>query len=122
MDPPPPVPPESLPALDSIDSTLLDPEQAAILSTLKAAPDLVDNTESRLKAIASSLEFKIDRFATGVHQLGQYQTTAERVADRIVGVAGQQLQRRETAALERAGTRDLPMQEVLRSLAELKKG
>ena len=67
----------------------------------------------------SSLEFKVDQFADGVHKLEQYQHTVGRVADRILALSAVRLESREREEKERVGTRDLPMQEVLRSLSRI---
>ncbi|KAI9812533.1 MAG: hypothetical protein M1832_000383 [Thelocarpon impressellum] len=117
--PPAPDPADAFPSVGAIDRSLLDPEQAAILSSLESAPSITTETRERLKTIAAGLEFKVDRFADGVHRLGQYQATAERIAERVLALSAQRLQRREEEGLERAGTRAMPMQEVLRALADL---
>lgn len=88
-----------------IDATLLDPSQASILASLlgpstapeprTASESLVDSACRRIAAIAQSLEFKIDRFADGVHRLEQYRLGAERVADRVLESGARRLEERE---------------------------
>ncbi|KAI9845165.1 MAG: hypothetical protein M1837_005050 [Sclerophora amabilis] len=109
------------PVVDSINSTLLDPEQVGILSSLSSNGNVIASTSSRLTAIASSLEFKVDQLADGTHKLEQYQETANRVAGRVLAMAAEKLDRREKEKLERAGTSELPIQEVLRSIAALER-
>ena len=67
----------------------------------------------------AGLEFKIDQFADGLHKLEQYQETAGRVADKILALSAVRLDERERKEKEEIGTRDLPMQEVLRSLSRI---
>jgi kinetochore protein Mis13/DSN1 len=104
-----------------IDASLLDPEQAAILATVASAPalGLRKQASERLRALQAGLEFKVDQFADGVHKLEQYQETAGRAADKILALSAVRLDGRERKAKEEVGTRDLPMQEVLRSLSRI---
>ncbi|KAI9751375.1 MAG: hypothetical protein M4579_006098 [Chaenotheca gracillima] len=115
------LPTDIVPSPGTIDSSLLDPEQAGILSSLSTNKDIVASTGSDLKEIASTLEFKVDQFAEGVHRLGQYQETADRVASRVLALAATRLDRREREKLARAGTAEMPIQEVLRSIATLER-
>jgi kinetochore protein Mis13/DSN1 len=109
--------------LDSsqIDASLLDPEQAAILAEISstAALELRDQAADRLRALQSGLEFKVDQFADGVHKLEQYQETAARVANKILALSAARLEDRDRREKEQIGTRDLAMQEVLRSLSRI---
>jgi kinetochore protein Mis13/DSN1 len=65
------------------------------------------------------LEFKVDQFADGVHKVEQYQETVGRVADKILALSAVRLEDRDRKEKEEIGTRDLPMQEVLRSLSRI---
>ncbi len=115
----PPQPPAS-----SIDVSLLDPQQSALLSTLlpaSSSDDILHTTTARLRTLTDSLEFTIDQLAQGVHRVGQYHATAERVGARILSSAATQLEERQQAVLTRAGTKEVPMQEVLRSLAAIER-
>ena len=124
---PPPSLPPILPnqsaelAASQIDASVLDPEQAAILATISSAPalDIRKQASERLRAIRTGLEFQVDQFADGVHKLEQYQETAGRVADKVLALSAFRLDERERKAKEEVGTRDLPMQEVLRSLSRI---
>ena len=104
-----------------IDASLLDPEQAAILATAASASalDIRKQSSERLRTIQTGLEFQVDQFADGVHKLEQYQETAGRVANRVLALSAIRLDERERQAKEEVGTRDLPMQEVLRSLSRI---
>lgn len=124
-------PPPSLPPLfpentrelspSQIDASLLDPEQAAILAEIssKSALDLRNQATDRLKALQSGLEFQVDQFADGVHKLEQYQENVGRVADKMLALSAVRLEDRDRREKEEIGTRDLPMQEVLRSLSRI---
>ena len=124
-------PPPSLPPLFTDDSTdispshinssLLDPEQAAILATVakSSALDLRNEVSDCLKSIRIGIEFKVDHFADSVHKLEQYQETAGRVADKIQAIGAVRLEERDRKEKEAVGTRDLPIKEVLRSLSRI---
>lgn len=124
-------PPPSLPPLfpdeianlepSQIDASLLDPEQATILAEISSssALSLRKQASERLQALQSGLEFKVDQFADGVHKLEQYQETVGKVADKILALSAVRLEERDRKEKEEIGTRDLPMQEVLRSLSRI---
>ncbi|KAE9375498.1 hypothetical protein N431DRAFT_454132 [Stipitochalara longipes BDJ] len=124
-------PPPSLPPLfpnntqelspSQIDASLLDPEQAAILAEISStsALDLRNQAAERLRTLQSGLEFKVDQFADGVHKLEQYQETVGRVAVKMLALTAVRLEDRDRKEKEEIGTRDLPMQEVLRSLSRI---
>ena len=122
---PPPLPqilpePAELSA-SQIDGSLLDLEQATILSVVASAPalGLRRQASERLRDIQTGLEFQVDQFADGVHKLEQFQETAGRAADKILALSAVKLDERERKAKEEVGTRDLPIQEVLRSLSRI---
>jgi kinetochore protein Mis13/DSN1 len=104
-----------------IDTSLLDPEQASILATVaeSSALSLRNEVSDRLKSIHAGIEFKVDYFADGVHKLEQYLEAAGRVADKIQAIGAVRLEERDKTEKEAVGTRDLPMQEVLRSLSRI---
>ncbi|KAG9248621.1 Mis12-Mtw1 protein family-domain-containing protein [Calycina marina] len=105
----------------NIDASLLDSEQAVILASLTslAAQSLRQTAAERLRKIQSTLEFEVDRFADGVHKVEQYQDTVGRVAGKIISLSAVRLDERDKREKEAIGTRDLPMQEVLRSLSRI---
>ncbi|KAF2809056.1 uncharacterized protein BDZ99DRAFT_418655 [Mytilinidion resinicola] len=149
--PPPPLPsksprrpklqPPQPPAAPQIDSSLLDPSQAAILAALHPSsssntstspntnptqtptPPTSDFTfttstalQTRLAHISRSLEPTIDTFADGVHKIEQYRLAAEHVADRVLGGAAKALEERDREAKERAGTSGVGVLDVLSAL------
>lgn len=81
--------------------------------------DLRNEVSDRLKSIQTGVEFQVDHFADGVHKLEQYQETAGRVADKIEAIGAVRLEERDRREKEAVGTRDLPIQEVLRSLSRI---
>lgn len=66
-----------------------------------------------------SLEFKVDHLADSVHKLDQRVVTAGRQADRTLALAADRLKEREEREKKAAGTRDMPVVEVLRSLGRI---
>lgn len=73
----------------------------------------------QLQSLQSGLEFRVDQFSDGVHKIEQYQETVGKVADKILALSAVRLAERDTKEREEIGTRDLPMQEVLRSLSRI---
>lgn len=61
----------------------------------------------------------MDKFADGVHKVEQYQETIGRVGDKILALSAVRLEERNTREKEAIGTRDMPIQEVLRSLSRI---
>jgi kinetochore protein Mis13/DSN1 len=140
MQPPPP-PPKSVPTplLSDIDTSLLDPEQAAILSALQQPPQQstipdTQNAEQRppsaaftfttpaalqahLTKLSQSLEPNIDLFADGIHKVEQYRSTAERVADRILSTASKRLDERDREVKAKVGADGIGVGDILRGLA-----
>jgi kinetochore protein Mis13/DSN1 len=139
--PPPPAPSVNLPVstLSSLDTSLLDPTQAAILSALKLPqqqsnpPDdqssgqrppssaFTFTTPTALQAhlfrLSQSLEPNIDLFADGVHKIEQYRSTAERAANRVLGTASKRLEERDRDVKARVGAEGIGVGDVLRGLA-----
>lgn len=139
--PPPSTPSQSAltPTLTDIDTSLLDPEQAAILSALQTPqqqptpPDMQEvgqrppssaftfttpsALQTRLTTLSQLLEPHIDLFADGVHKIEHYRSTAERVADRVLGTASKRLKERDQGVKERVGTEGIGVGDVLRGLA-----
>jgi len=61
----------------------------------------------------------VDKFADGVHKVEQYQETVGRVGDKILALSAVRLEERNKREKEAIGTRDMPIQEVLRSLSRI---
>ncbi|KAM0552518.1 hypothetical protein ACHAPJ_007846 [Fusarium lateritium] len=125
-------PPPEQPPLFSEDETgpillpdfdLLDPEEGKIrgfLADEKASFNAVrSQTESRLRTIQSSLEFQVDQLADNVHKLEQRVLVAGKEADKVLSVSALRLRQREEREKASAGTRDMPVIEVLRSLGNI---
>ncbi|KAB8290159.1 hypothetical protein EYC80_011028 [Monilinia laxa] len=104
-----------------IDSTLLDPEQSAILSLIISSSSLSlrGNVSERLKAVHQEIEEKVDHFVDGMHKIERYGETVGRVADKILALSAVRLEDRDRKEREFVGTRDVPMVEVLRSLSRI---
>ncbi|KAF2971266.1 hypothetical protein GQX73_g2301 [Xylaria multiplex] len=106
------------------DVSLLDPEEAQILASL-AGPSTatiqssLPTTQNRLRDLQKSLEFKIDRLADSVHKVEQRMVTAGRQADKVLGLTATRLKEREEREKTRAGTKDMPIMEVLRGLSKI---
>ncbi|KAI1116233.1 Mis12-Mtw1 protein family-domain-containing protein [Nemania sp. NC0429] len=119
FDSPEPKASQSLP-----DASLLDPDEAQILASLLGpsgalADSQIPKTQSRLQELQGSLEFKIDRLEDNVHRIEQRMETASRQADRVLSLSAARLKEREEREKTRAGTKDMPIMEVLRGLSKI---
>ncbi|KAM7204306.1 Mis12-Mtw1 protein family domain containing protein [Rhypophila sp. PSN 637] len=101
----------------------LDPEEAKILSALtdpeSSFGQLRRKTKARLQTMQQSLEFSVDHLADSVHKLDQRVKTAGREADLVLAFSAERLRIREDKEKERAGTKEIPTLEVLRSLGRI---
>ena len=61
----------------------------------------------------------MDQFADNVHKLEQRVLVAGKEADKVLSVSALRLRRREEREKASAGTRDMPVIEVLRSLGNI---
>jgi kinetochore protein Mis13/DSN1 len=104
-----------------LDPSLLDPEDATILSMLRSSSsaDLLSRAQSHLASVQQSLEFSVDRFADGVHKLEQAVGVFDSLSGRVLALSAVRLEEREGREREKVGTRELPIQEVLRTLSRV---
>ncbi|KAH7262079.1 Mis12-Mtw1 protein family-domain-containing protein [Fusarium tricinctum] len=125
-------PPPEQPSLFSEDETgpivlpdfdLLDPDEGKIRGFLedeKACFDTVrSQTESRLRTIQSSLEFQVDQLADNIHKIEQRVLVAGKEADKVLSISALRLRQREERERASAGTKEMPVIEVLRSLGNI---
>ncbi|KAJ8123576.1 hypothetical protein ONZ43_g512 [Nemania bipapillata] len=106
------------------DALLLDPEEAQMLASLSgpsgaALSLLIPKTQNRLQDLQKSLEFKMDRLEDNVHKVEKRMETAGRQADKVLGLAAARLKEREEREKTRAGTKNMPIMEVLRGLSKI---
>ncbi|KAI1270573.1 hypothetical protein F5Y18DRAFT_368757 [Xylariaceae sp. FL1019] len=108
-------------ALSSMDPLLLDPDEAKMLASLTDSSNssLLPKMKSRLQTIQSSLEAKLDRLADNVHKVEQRMDAGRRQADQILVKTATRLKEREEREKKSAGTKELPIMEVLRSLGRI---
>ncbi|KAG4282245.1 hypothetical protein FPRO04_13321 [Fusarium proliferatum] len=106
------------------DFDLLDPDEGKIrgfLADETASFDTIrSQTESRLRTIQSSLQFQVDQLAYNVHRLEQRVLVAGKEANNVLSVSALRLRQREEREKASAGTRDVPVIEVLRSLGNIR--
>lgn len=105
------------------DSSLLDTDEARMLEALTDSSlsfaSLKSTTRSRLQAIQSNVEFKVDNLADSVHKMDLRVTTASKQADKVLALSSERLKDREAREREAAGTKEMPVMEVLRSLGRI---
>ncbi|KAF2838087.1 hypothetical protein M501DRAFT_936475 [Patellaria atrata CBS 101060] len=139
IPPLPSEPPSTSNTTPHIDPSLLDPSQAAILTSLsnlhvypplspdpstdrpsQPAPSISKTAlETRLTTLTTTLEPTLDIFADGVHHLTQYRVAAERVATRVLASAAEKLERRDRAGRKVAGSEDVGVGDVLVGLGRV---
>ncbi|KAK5987093.1 Kinetochore protein mis13 [Cladobotryum mycophilum] len=102
---------------------LLDLEEGKIRGYLADETNsfaaLRSKTETRLRRTQSSLEFEVDQLADNVHKLEQRLRVAGKEADWVLALSSKRLKEREEREKKSAGTKDLPIMEVLRSLSSI---
>lgn len=121
---PPLYPPDTDPKKAPLpEADLLDAEEAKILESLTNSSSsfahIKSTTKSRLQTIQSTVEFKVDRLADGIHKMDMRVATAGKQADKVLALSSERLKEREEREREAAGTKDLPVMEVLRSLGRI---
>ncbi|KAL7913931.1 Mis12-Mtw1 protein family domain-containing protein [Trichoderma velutinum] len=105
------------------DFDLLDPDEGRIRGFLvdetNSFASIRSQTQARLRNIQSSLEFEVDQLADNVHKLEQRVNVAGTEADRVLSLSAVRLREREERERKRAGTKEMPMIVVLRSLSSI---
>ncbi|KAK1700356.1 Mis12-Mtw1 protein family-domain-containing protein [Colletotrichum godetiae] len=105
------------------DASILEPNEAEMLSWLTDPASSFENVRAkalaRLQNTQSTLEFKVDQLADGIHKLSQRVDTAGREADKVLSLSAARLKEREVREKATAGTKEMPVMEVLRSLGRI---
>lgn len=105
------------------DESLLDPNEARMLQALVGNDSSFENlqaqTTSCMQAAQAKLQFRIDVLADSVHKLERRVATAGREADQVLERSAARLKERDEREKRAAGTRDLPIMEVIRSLSRI---
>lgn len=92
---------------------------ANITDAASSFANLRIQTQSRIQALQKSLEFKVDHLSHSVHKVEQRVKTAGREADCVLALSAARLKEREDKEKKSAGTKDMPVMEVLRSLGRI---
>ena len=87
--------------------------------TQKKTQAPAQQAQAQLRALQGSLEFRVDRLADGVHKAERRAAAAGRQADLVLALGAARLRERERREKTAAGTRDMPVMEVLRSLGRI---
>ncbi|KAF7540389.1 hypothetical protein G7Z17_g12213 [Cylindrodendrum hubeiense] len=105
------------------DFDLLDPEEGKIRGYLAdeavSFETIRSQTESRLRTIQSALEFQVDQLSDNVHKLEQRVLVAGKEAEKVLSISALRLRQRDEREKARAGTKEMPVLEVLRSLGNI---
>ncbi|KAI9729475.1 MAG: hypothetical protein M1834_006856 [Cirrosporium novae-zelandiae] len=109
-----------------IDSSLLSPDQKALVSSLVPPPLTTTNTttdrnsapisttniptshsiSTQLQSLTSNLEFTVDSFADGIHTLSSFREMADRVAGRVLELSALTLEERDRRGRRKAAIAD----------------
>ncbi|XXH03779.1 Transcription factor [Hypoxylon texense] len=118
---PPLFPPSETDKLPLPDASLLDSDEARMLASLTdtSASIRPQKIQSELQAFQSSLEYKIDHLLDNVHRLEHRIAAGGQQADRVLASSAARLKEREEKERLSAGTKDMPVMEVLRSLGRI---
>jgi len=119
--------PAQLVALASLQSFHPPPTEPQPSQPQPSTSTLHLSASSRIQHITTNLEFEIDTFAGNVHALEQYQTSAGRVADELLGISADALEERESIGRERerenagleGGEAEAGSRDVLRALSKV---
>lgn len=127
--PPPDLPPlfpeTDAKSLPLPDASLLDADEAQILTSLTNPPAAAasilkpQKLQQHLRAFHESLEHTIDQLSDNVHKLERRVATGTFQADKVLALSAARLKEREERERKSAGTRDMPVMEVLRSLGRI---
>ena len=114
------------PSLVHSDRSLLSPEDAALLDTLKAASSSTMTVQNRLDMISASLGPTIDSFADGIHKIGQYRNAADNIAGRALAICAEKLAEKENRgrpnmAQDEQASPGTQLGNVLRSLSRVER-
>lgn len=105
------------------DPSLLEMDESKMLEVLVTPTSSLSlstsQLRSRLQILQQSLEFKIDHLVDSVHKVEQRVVTAGRQADKVLGLSAARLKERADRERASAGTREMPVMEVLRSLGRI---
>ncbi|KAL6907099.1 Mis12-Mtw1 protein family domain-containing protein [Trichoderma evansii] len=105
------------------DFDLLDPDEGQIRGFLvdetNTFASIRSQTQARLRHIQSSLEFEVDQLTDSVHKLEQRVKVAGKEADRVLNLSSARLREREEKERKNAGTKEMPIMLVLRSLSSI---
>ncbi|KAI6784373.1 uncharacterized protein J7T54_006418 [Emericellopsis cladophorae] len=105
------------------DFSLLDDDDVRIRNHLSDSAlsfaGIRAKTEERLRQVRASLEFQVDQLADNVHKLEQRVLVAGDEASMVLKLSAARLKEREERERKEAGTKDMPIMEVLRSLGSI---
>ncbi|KAI1802171.1 Mis12-Mtw1 protein family-domain-containing protein [Daldinia bambusicola] len=103
------------------DATLLDADEAQMLAALTDPSTALKppKVRARLQTLQNSLGFRIDHLADSVQKLEHRVRAGGAQADRVLALSAARLREREERERAKAGTKDMPVMEVLRSLGRI---
>lgn len=123
-DPSLPMVPAKITDPTAIDPSLLAVSNAAIIEKFRSlqlvqAPQLQQETRTKLEMATKDLEFQTDQLADNVHILGQYRSAADKLATQVLDDAASALEVRNRKDRERSGTEEVGVRDVLRGLSRV---
>ncbi|KAF3933142.1 hypothetical protein ABW19_dt0204648 [Dactylella cylindrospora] len=105
-----------------LDRDLLRPEEVSSIPGFEASGKSLTVIQDTMSTCRGSIEFKVDQFSHGMHKAQQFSRHAKGVSEKVLAEASAVLGVRQEAAKKAAGTHELPLHEVLKSISHLDRG
>jgi len=104
---------------ENLDRSLLRTEEAAVIPAFEESSKSITTIQSVMTKTRGTLEFKVDQFSHGMHKAKEYGVHAKSVSESLLAKASILLDKRQEALRKAAGTSELPLHEILRSISHL---
>jgi len=106
--------------LSTLNPSLLRTNEVEMLKRIDDRPQISTISRSLLDS-QSNLEYQIDDITDNLHKMEQFGQVAEAFGDLVLAKVAGELAERQEATRRAAGTKDIPLQEVLRSISHLER-
>ncbi|KAF3931990.1 hypothetical protein ABW20_dc0102837 [Dactylellina cionopaga] len=106
----------------SLDTTLLRPNEISVIPGFEESDKAISAIQDVVSKGRGAVEFKIDQFSHGMHKAQEYSRYAKNVSEKVLAKASSVLDMRQEATKKAAGTTELPLHEVLKSISHLDRG
>ncbi|KAK9384070.1 Mis12-Mtw1 protein family-domain-containing protein [Kockiozyma suomiensis] len=109
-----------IPPSTNIDMSLLLPKESSFLARLESlAAENEQSNPLQLENSAKQVEVQTDKLRHGMHTINSLATAAEKYADKVLRNVAETVDKTQRQAQKVAGTQDLEVRDVLRSLSKV---